>query len=368
MSNIRVYIVDDEDIVREGLTRYVPWYDYGMEVVGTAENGQEAFDFLSCNEVDLVISDIYMPHVDGLELVEKLKSINKNPIVILISGHSDFDYAQRAIKTKMVFEYILKPINFEELDKVISAAKEKILNQTANNDFPLLTNEEWKKMALDEKGNEIAKQSKIINEIKLCQLENAQNLFSKTWEFMVKNHYSNQMIARYSIELIMGIIELVLEQRNSRDVLLEDPIHYIRTRLDNNEIKTYTEKMIITSYEVISRKENKDLSPVINVALDYINENYNDHEQSLNSLADKLNVSPNYLCLRFKEETGINYTKYLNSLRVKHAKELLKDVRLKVYMISDMVGFEDTRYFSRIFRSYTGYTPTEYQKKEATRK
>jgi two-component system response regulator YesN len=367
MSNIRVFIVDDEDLVRNGLKEYVQWYEYCMEVVGTAEDGQEAFDYLSCHDVELVVSDIYMPKVDGLELIEKLKSIGRSPVVILISGHSSFEYAKRAIKSEMVFEYILKPVNFEELDKVLSEAKEKILKKESSSDFPILTKEEWSKFAKDEKGNALSKQIEILNEVKLCDLPHAKKLFNTSWEIMIKNEYTNNMIARYCIELNIGLIDLVLEQRNSREVLLEDPIHYIRTRHELFDIKAYVMTMLEKTYNIISRKEKKDLSPIINVALDYINENYNKHEQSLNSLADHLNVSPNYLCLRFKEETGINYTKYLNNLRVKHAKDLLRDVRLKIYMISDMVGFEDTRYFSRIFRTYTGYTPTEYQKKEAIR-
>ncbi|MBN1623170.1 MAG: response regulator [Clostridia bacterium] len=367
MAKMRVFIVDDEDMVREGLETYVPWYDYGMEVVGTASNGREAYEYLSCNDVELVISDIYMPHMDGLEMIEKLKEINKNPIVVLISGHSDFDYAKRAIKSKMVFEYILKPINFEELDKVISQVREKILEKPGSS-FPVLNDTEWKRFSQDEKDGKISLQADILNAISLSDKQSALKLFEKSSSHMKNSSYSVSMAARYCIELIVGITELVLEQRNSREVLMEDPITEINTKNLIDEIFDYTKSVIIKGISVISRKENKDLSPVIGAALDYIRENYNKHEQSLNGLADRLNVSPNYLCLKFKEETGTNYTKYLNSLRVKHAKELLKDVRLKVYMVSDMVGFEDTRYFSRIFRSYTGYTPTEFQKKETVRK
>ncbi|HPQ47730.1 MAG TPA: response regulator [Clostridia bacterium] len=367
MSKMRVYIIDDEDMVREGLISYVPWYDYGMEVVGSASNGREAYEYLSCNDVELVISDIYMPHMDGLEMIEKLKEINRNPIVILISGHSDFDYAQRAIKSKMVYEYILKPINFEELDKIISQVKDKILERSSAS-FPALDEIEWKKLAKDEKEGKLPLQADILAAIGNANSETAEELLAKSITHMKKNRYSLVMASRYCIELIIGITEMVLEQRNSREVLVEDPITEISNKTSMDEIAEYTLGFIYKGIDVITRKENKDLSPVVNAALDYIRENYNKHDQSLNGLADRLNVSPNYLCLKFKEETGINYTKYLNSLRVKHAKELLKDVRLKVYMVSDMVGFEDTRYFSRIFRSYTGDTPTEYQKRESIRK
>lgn len=367
MSNIRVYIIDDEDIVRDGLTQYVPWYDYGMEVVGTARNGTEAYDFICRHEVDLLITDIYMPKMDGLELIEKLKEAGKNPVVIIISGHSDFEYAKRAIKTKMVFEYILKPISFEELDKVLASAKVKIDQSGTESEFPILTKQEWARLAADEKANRIAKQSEIINEINLCDLDHALRLFHESWSFMIKNNYSKNMISRYCIEMGIGIIELVLQERNSRDILLEDPILAVNSKSNLSDIHDYSENLINISYKVMSHKERMDVSPLISAALDYLNDNYANHDQALNLLADKLNVSPNYLCLKFKEETGINYTKYLNSLRVKHAKELLRDVRLKVYMVSDMVGFDDTRYFSRIFRTYTGYTPTEFQKKEAIR-
>ena len=338
MSDIRVFIVDDEDIVRDGLKQYVPWYDYGMEVVGTAANGKEAYDFLCRHDVDLVISDIYMPHMDGLEMVEKLQASGKKPVVILISGHSDFEYAKRAIKSKLVFEYILKPISFEELDKVIAAAKVQILQEESRSEFPILSPEEWKKLAADEKAGRIIKQSVIINEINLCDLDHAIRLFHESWEFMLKNSYSHNMISRYCIEMAIGIIELVLEERNSRGIMLEDPILAVNNKSSLAAIHEYAENMINMSYKVMSHKERMDVSPLINAALDYLNENYANHDQALNLLADRLNVSPNYLCLKFKEETGINYTKYLNSLRVKHAKELLGDIRLKVYMVSDMVG------------------------------
>ena len=62
MSDIRVFIVDDEDIVRDGLKQYVPWYDYGMEVVGSAANGKEAYDYLCHHEVDLIFQ-IYTCHI-----------------------------------------------------------------------------------------------------------------------------------------------------------------------------------------------------------------------------------------------------------------------------------------------------------------
>ena len=143
--------------------------------------------------------------MDGLELVEKLKESGREPVVILVSGHSDFEYAKRAIKSKIVFEYILKPISFEELDKVIAAAKVKIVEEESRSEFPILTNDEWNRLASDEKAGFITKQAAIINEIDLCDLDHAIRLFHESWEFMIKNKYSHNLISRYCIEMAIGM-------------------------------------------------------------------------------------------------------------------------------------------------------------------
>ena len=111
----KILIVDDEPIICQGLSQTIPWENYDIEVVGAVYNGKEAINQISIHpEIDIVITDIRMPNVDGLELSAFIKTNFPNIRVIIISGYDDFEYAKRAIKLG-VKDYLLKPVDIDEL-------------------------------------------------------------------------------------------------------------------------------------------------------------------------------------------------------------------------------------------------------------
>lgn len=110
----RIAIVDDESIFREYLRTTIDWNSYGFEIGLEARNGVEALDLMDKNRMDIALVDINMPYMDGLELSQKLKEKHPEMPVVLITGHSEFEYARRAVKLGVV-DYILKPFEKEEL-------------------------------------------------------------------------------------------------------------------------------------------------------------------------------------------------------------------------------------------------------------
>lgn len=117
---LKVLLVDDEPFILQGLKILIDWEQEGFEVVKTAADGAEALEYLRGQQVDLIIADIKMPVVTGLELLEKirLEKISDAHFVIL-SGYADFEYARRAIRYDCT-DYILKPVDREELLKVVN--------------------------------------------------------------------------------------------------------------------------------------------------------------------------------------------------------------------------------------------------------
>ncbi|MDR1469856.1 MAG: response regulator [Spirochaetaceae bacterium] len=103
----KILIVDDEYIVRLGLKTIVDWAGFGYAVAGEAANGKEAFDFLQHNPVDVILTDIKMPVMDGLELTRKIRATDKKVRIIILSHYDEFSYAQEAVKLG-AFRYILK--------------------------------------------------------------------------------------------------------------------------------------------------------------------------------------------------------------------------------------------------------------------
>lgn len=127
--NYKVLIVDDERWIYELLQRLINWNAFGFEIVGYATNGYDAYNFICEQKLDLVISDIRIPKMDGIELVKMVRARNINVHFILISGYQQFEYAQNALKYK-VDDYLLKPIEEKELEAILS----KISNELRNED------------------------------------------------------------------------------------------------------------------------------------------------------------------------------------------------------------------------------------------
>lgn len=121
----RLILVDDEAIVREGISRRVPWGTNGFEMAGLFEHGQQALDYIENNHVDIVITDINMPRMDGLTLSRILAERFPKIMVLLLTGYDDFEYAQEAVKNQ-VREFLLKPITAEELSDVLKRVGEEL--------------------------------------------------------------------------------------------------------------------------------------------------------------------------------------------------------------------------------------------------
>lgn len=125
MSYYKVVLVDDEEDVRTSIERKVDWESLGFELVGSASNGEEALELVEQVPVDVVMTDIKMPFMDGLELSAKVKENYKNTKVVLYSGFDDFEFAREAIHLE-VEEYLLKPIGAKDLENVFSRIKENL--------------------------------------------------------------------------------------------------------------------------------------------------------------------------------------------------------------------------------------------------
>jgi len=363
VNKINVLIADDEKIVREGLLKYVEWKEYDMQVIATAENGEIALDVIKDKEIDLIITDICMPKVDGMELIKTLETHKNPPLVVLISGYSDFSYAQTALRSNIVQDYILKPIDFDQMDLVLTKVSQKITSENSTVQFPTLNEEEWKVFTSTSATAILNSQNNVIAKLKDGQLNASLESFEESIRSCKSKKRSHNFISRYCIELAINICELALENVESLGLNKNDPVREITKLPTENQVIEYVKDIIAKAYNAMNRMENENISPLVRAVLKYINVNYSNCDLSLNMISDELKVSTSYISNKFKEEVGINFIKYLNGLRVKKAKEFLKDLSLKVYMVSSKVGYEDVRYFSRIFRKYTGYTPTEYQKK-----
>ncbi|MFF2481434.1 response regulator [Paenibacillus sp. NPDC058071] len=122
----KLLIVEDEHAFREGILTMIDWESEGICILGTAANGRQALALMEQEQPDILLTDIRMPQMTGLELVEEANKRGWEFIPVLLTGHSEFEYAQQAIKLG-VFDYILKPCNPKQVREAIGRAKNKLI-------------------------------------------------------------------------------------------------------------------------------------------------------------------------------------------------------------------------------------------------
>lgn len=115
---MNILIVDDEEQIREGLANTINWSAYSITKAFTAENAWKALDIVKTNSISLIITDIKMPGMMGIEFIQKAASIDKNIKFIVISSYDNFDYVRAALKLQVI-DYLIKPVNISELIQLV---------------------------------------------------------------------------------------------------------------------------------------------------------------------------------------------------------------------------------------------------------
>jgi len=355
---IKAIIVDDEKIVREGLKEHYHWAKYGIIVVNSFENGKLAYDFLSQNEIDLVISDVVMPEMNGLELASKARKINPNIKFIFVSGYTDAKYLLEALKLNAT-DFIFKSIDFDELDAAIERVVEfkqqqsriKRLEKQVDRNISILA-----KQQLEEKTS-----TRVLGAIIDGDSDKISEATKAAFEICSGMPYDDRNNFLYHVLLLPTQIlqDVPAESRGSYksvEVLLGNFMKY-------KEMDSQFE-FILSSLMEASDKYSVTKKPESNAVISTIVSIINDHFMdpiSVTSLADNVKLSPAYLCVLFKQVTGMTINQFITQTRLQKAKDMLKDVTYTVEEVCYYVGYLSTSYFSRLFKQTTGLTPSEYR-------
>lgn len=132
-KKLKLVIADDEPYIRTNMKTLFPWDEMGYEIAATFSNGSDTLNYLETYGADVLLTDIRMPVMDGIQLLQKIREHKLPVYVIILSAYSDFEYARQGILYGAI-EYILKPVGYEELTSVFSALWNKLNSPT---DFPV---------------------------------------------------------------------------------------------------------------------------------------------------------------------------------------------------------------------------------------
>lgn len=503
-----IVLVEDELVIREGLCRLLEKLNPEWRVVGEACDGAEGIDCIEQLRPDLVITDIRMPNMDGLEMLERLAGKGIETKAVMLSAYSEFAYARRAMKLG-VTEYILKPIAIQELRTALDNVERQIREERLHVPRQMGSLERILYMQLTGKTEptgemadylrtnyglsvseplaiacaymgpaceENLEQAKkyfrhalslypdvsyeMLNEpyshslvvflygyasasdlerwLQTQILHSSPKLFALGWtqcpdfahirpcfhdmfSYMEWNiSLGNQILISYpkitNVQATYCVYPLVLEEQMRAAVCANDQekvadtakkfIAYFQSGavyapkeikdcyvrflwgiislskevgilqgedLDQQHLLSLimearsTTELSLAVDELRSAMFRQtdgstgDVSLITRKVLRLLHEYYREGI-TLDEISEKLKLTPEYVGTLFKKDTGVNFSMYLRNYRIEKARKLLCTSKMKTYEIAESVGYQDAKYFSKVFKEETGQLPSEYRK------
>lgn len=510
----KVLLADDERLDLEGMRTFIPWQDLGMEVIAGVMNGFDACKVLDAEKVDIIVTDVRMPNMTGLELARRALEQSKGIKIIFVSGYQDFSYVKQALSLNAV-NYVLKPMDDQELiDSLLKVRADldqerqrqdaywqmvpivkneyllQLLEGTSSAGTVEILNQEYEMnrfrypgmaavIEIDDRSwqqseESLTEQDEMQQVVSVCTelgvrqickisktriailIEQADNgslperivsLVNERHAFSItagvgeqcrsigglslsykqavealdlKMFYGKGRVIGYgevrpaekedvkhldakleALFVAMSAYELVRIHDELDDLFqiakslkskftLRNYALYIVMKLDNylqrtnenvfqllgmelnnyeiimqfetiNDIHLWLRRRVYEISETLQANKSKKNWKLIKQMIDYMKERTQDNI-TLRDLAEQFSLSPNYLGLIFKEETGKNFSEYFIQLRMEEACRLLKTTNMKIYEIADRVGYRHLPYFSRQFKEMYGMTPLEYRR------
>lgn len=358
----KVLLVDDMEILRLELKRLSIWERFDFEIAAEASDGADALELLLEKNFDLVITDIRMPVVDGLELLSEIKSQNLCACTILLSEHNDFSYAKKGI-SQGAFDYLLKPVDIEELQSVLARAAAHLycIREEQQGKHALLN-------LLQEQLGTIYS-SKVIENTATGIIEAKKESNAEVNQVMgslLSTCGSNRELAATMLQKFYAdTLKLIYIRCPWLLMLVEEEALSLQNSREEEDLNSLKEKAIL-KLEMLSdifRKYTfRECNQVVKMICDYVLGNL-ESELTVAIIGDKLNFNKDYLSHLFKTTTGKSITEYITGVKMDRASLLLTSGRYKIYEVSDQLGYKDTEYFSRLFKKCTGFYPKELLRK-----
>ena len=395
-------------MITQGLSSILNWEEYDIEISGTARNGEEALDCIFSRGTDILVTDIRMPEMTGLELIKTLRDKGCKIPVIILSGYDDFEYVRQAA-IYGIENYLLKPVDTEDFKKTIinivgKLKKADSYRSVFEEGIEILQNNlllhgifgtiSQKQFALKLKPFDLPPFLAPFRLAALFPLKDKKGFQEKIASF----HWNNLLqpfLSPLSTKVVLSPRgrNLIFFMDKTDKIKLSDlaaGLEIIRKEVAHHleipcslycgkEVDQFHE--LPSSHESVEKLENDDIAkdlelchlwdhveiytakadhPLIQKVLIYMHDHLGEGF-SLKTLAYEFNVNQAYLGQLFRKETGVQFNAYLNSLRLQRAKMLLRDTLYKIEEVTDLVGFSDTHYFHRIFKKEVGLTPSEYR-------
>jgi two-component system, response regulator YesN len=339
----KALIVDDEPIIRKGLEKLLRESEELEVSVRTAASGIEALAEMRRDRPHFLFTDIRMPKMDGIELCRIVSEEFEDCLKVIVSGYDDFDYARQAMSYGVV-DYLLKPVSKKNVAGVLRKLADRYHKQALQGIvYPTLSQLELWAEGLD----------KAVWSLNQQDLE---RLLTECRPWICPSGAPIKQIS----ELLIQLHEGWKRKWNARDLYKYDRELDLEGCQSVDEAFAKFISELHNHIAVLRTKRRGQAKDPVEESKHYI-EDHLAKEVSLDEVADVLGLNPSYFSQLFKNTTGETFIQYRIRRRMERAKKLLENPSYRITDISYEVGYADHPHFTKTFKKYTGYSPSEYR-------
>ncbi|MFT9077502.1 response regulator [Ethanoligenens sp.] len=342
----QVMLVDDYEIFRKQLKRHEYWQNQSKFVlVSEADNGLDALTALRKKAVDILVTDIKMPKLNGLELLERVRDEGLCKCVILLSEYADFEYARKGIVLG-AFDYIVKPVKDDSFFDVLNRAADYITKSSKAEDETFY------------------ERTAVVN----CILNGSDNFEKAIASLSQKCDDSvHHDFIKYGVLLAESerkIYEAVSAKMEWLPLLISSIDHICNKIIQSDNMFTISaifEEFLREMYASVKTYYPPKMSALSVKVVDYVLE-HPFEKLTLTATAENCFVSKAYLSHSFKLDMGKSFVEYVSCLKMQIIKKLLLETDMSMAEIAEKLNYEDSKYMGRLFKNIFGMTPTDYKK------
>lgn len=388
---MKVLFVDDEKIIRDGIREIIRWDQLGCELMETADSADSAIQAMQKERFDLVITDICMQKMTGIELAKRIRRIKSDTKIIILSAFEDFSYAREAIEIG-VMKYMLKPVTPEELETAVREAMDQVQSDmqlasriTESEKFvniyrPQLVKDFWRALLQREitEQNDLEQKMKLVginaDSPTLCCIMVKAELSEKVEEHILQRTVqSAEEVLEKCLECIgygAGQAVIITEKLldNEKMIRLHNRIENIwgtPVRIScGHQVSNYLELSASLEAAImrIPGRQKNAVEDLVAESVKLIEQNIGNEKFGVNEIAVALHISLSYLSKIFKKHLGATCIEYITQKRMEKAKELLIHTAMTQEEIAHAVGYTNVHYFSMLFKKQLGETPGQYRR------
>ncbi len=361
MCNFSVVIIDDEPWTREVVRHLGQWKELGLVIVGEASDGDLGLEMVHELHPDIILTDVRMPYLNGIDLIRALRAENNAAQVIFLSGYDDSSYIRSALRLG-ASDYLLKPVKPNELNErlqtCVEALKRTKAEKTGANagitEAPGFLDASWAKafyllcadLQVALQAGEIAAIEKKLVEIKMLLTQNEGE--TPPSSVLIQVYYA-----------IMGILQRYITDNGYSvdEVFGKSNTSFVFGRDSTCEqLFRFTQDLLGIAVVRVSDLTRNSTKLNLDLVREFVKESYA-RGITLEETAARFFVTKEYLSKVFKLKFGEGFTEYVTKLRMERALRLMSEYDIAIKDIGPAVGYFDTAHFYRVFKKHFGFTP-----------